>query len=80
MAQPRDVLVIREVQIIPYCWLWGHDGEAPFILSNVLLSALITWRFWLELTLVTTSGRKCWERLWQKEKGMTEDEMAGLHH
>ena len=59
MAQPRDVLVIREVQIIPYCWLWGHDGEAPFILSNVLLSALITWRFWLELALVTTSGRKC---------------------
>ena len=58
----------------------GHDGEAPFILSNVLMSALITWRFWLELTLVTTSGRKCWERLGQKEKGMTEDEMAGWHH
>ena len=44
------------------------------------MSALITWRFWLELTLVTTSGRKCWERLGQKEKGMTEDEMAGWHH
>ena len=59
MAQPRDVFVIREVQIIPYRWLWGHDREAPFIVSNVLLSALITWRFWLELTVVTTSGRKC---------------------
>lgn len=48
--------MIREVPVILYCWLWGHDEEAPFVLSNVLLSTLNH----LEILVGVNHGHNKW--------------------